>query len=1841
MDKESRTKLPGFGLPSQAPALKCQERIMCSGTRSTTGPGPTLPASPGTPAFPRVDFTLNPRRRTSHWRNRVPWETSWERSHTEYEYEQELWEEQQKHNSARAFGFCLSILGFLVQLEPWTWSFPVRFGFDILWKVILAWAVIRFLRWLAGVAAAVSGGSHVRTTPGELPGEDSDAGAERDSDEEAPPTEPALTGRGSQQRSSPGTNDDGVEWSQYEQMTKELHGLYDFLLDRHEVRGVQRIDRLKLYRLAKWTQGIREIQRRLQDRHLTDSTFQQATRISRTLPLVQGFAQAMLTKVHPENRNEIHVASLKIIGIANAHQLLMRNTPPAPPRPVIQGRTTPTIETYTAEQLRIRLHICCATLSESCSAVDNSLRTLPSDIDHVALQRFDDEVKRLRQIHDSILTLELSEVRRYSMTLLECRNNLECTMRTLHGIKAIAPNLKGQRAAQKYLDAVKPTRNLLKLLTEPDGQPSASQGARVPDTERTEPLVPSGLDPVIHNWRPVGERVPDRSGSGVTSGPAVNNTPNVEVSRPVHSSETLGDGAMLQHWARAVSDMCEACHALWTWHNGVRHDYASLPHLMSRLSGAVDIVRDIDRRIVWTYALRDIPTESEAEVLIHIPQMQGLCDGQNFYEEHSELLRAALATLFLVKDRFQRTSRRSRRTSIDPRGGILGGLQSIMNGIIQLSQRRVRIRDDAYALGINYSTERLTADRQRLNKQLWPLLTNAKMIALGATSEDVLNELRDIERAVTEERAEMQRDIEQSSLRLVNDDYTRNFANEWLQDTHMSGMSPLTPRLPFMQAQDSAINIRILQEAISKTARKVGQLALLGEEVSERGYIAGKIRNEIMDQIKILSTKVDSNNEDHRTQIDQVLDSADAQLKLLNGIAPVPASAALVVNTVTGRHERRNLPTSTWRRRHNVSGSQRGRGTFGVRTQPVARVVAPAAPEADTELQQQQGEVQAAVPVQEAGPVQKAGPVQEAGPSTQTPAGQGSVTPAIIPQQLSRVQAFTAEWVAIRNTVEAWSTDEDPGMRALYTHSLAAITTPPANDDSMEITQKERPAEEAEREQNVLQSQLLRVNDVRKDVRHIVFRGHELRNATRPPLSAAELVEVRQIEASADMGTKFLRYAMLDLGKRIIQPEGAQLTYQQAKFFAELNCFIEMNAATSYQGRYKNLSDVQKVEREVLVAFHAINYKACGGEISTQVPHFRHALQQLEYLRAGTDWQLWRCHLPRDIRDYQKILQDTATHSDHYGKLYDYMIARQEHGLHVQGPAYAVQHLRAHVSEGNFPVETDDQGHMSALRALLGSLENYRSRQDMVEDGSWVGPRSIDQVLELLFIEPPLPVQLPYDGQEPLDSAAGRPLPHLQPANLVELTADYAMFLARYFEAVAQEHGQASEIYRQHLNSVRAYNNWSAKQIQAVLAFFIEKRMVPPSCTNLRLGVVTREVDDRDPNTKATAEVLGDNPEDADAGPILWLFNTNLGSIDERCKSSWQGFASDAVQPPTSKEIIDSWFEGTRLPRPLPYLDGRESTRGDAGEDIVNGEHQMSGGNGAAPPIPPGDTMPVLQEGANRLKNLWDARTTDVPDGSIAHTISVLDEWHAALINLKQRANNFINGDHTDGEKKPYQKFVKKMDGCIKRNRDEYGELMRRPGGLDRYDTTGTEREGQARRDERPRTGQNEAGNANRSGQGGQGGQGDGEGINNNENGGESKPDTRGKGKDSTHDKSSDDTGRAGQGHEAQAKGKQGRGARANGEGTAGVSGAGTGAGTTGKRPNNQQGGTGAVTGPKLWHGTESSATKEAKANADKLKKAGRHHGHEVDAEPSNGEGQDAESDVSKNAKTKKQNRRR
>ena len=228
-------------------------------------------------------------------------------------------------------------------------------------------------------------------------------------------------------------------------------------------------------------------------------------------------------------------------------------------------------------------------------------------------------------------------------------------------------------------------------------------------------------------------------------------------------------------------------------------------------------------------------------------------------------------------------------------------------------------------------------------------------------------------------------------------------------------------------------------------------------------------------------------------------------------------------------------------------------------------------------------------------------------------------------------------------------------------------------------------------------------------------------------------------------------------------------------------------------------------------------------------------------------------------------------------------------------------------------------------------------------DGRIPGPEDAEELLRKMFIESD-------------DMLALRPAPTKSPENLMEPTSEYAAFLFSRFSAIELEHGLDSEIYRQHWNEARTLNDWTPRQLQIVFDFLAQGHVFSLPAIDLRLGVITRDVDDSRNSTTATVELFGEQDE-SNTSAVVWIYYDNASNLVPGAVSHWRGFVPSAEVDNETTAILNSWFRGTRLPRPVgavrpegefaleppPAPRGRGG-RGDRGVRGLRGDRGQRGG---------------------------------------------------------------------------------------------------------------------------------------------------------------------------------------------------------------------------------------------------------------------------------------------------------
>ncbi|KAM3415843.1 hypothetical protein BST61_g9349 [Cercospora zeina] len=1000
-----------------------------------------------------------------------------------------------------------------------------------------------------------------------------------------------------------------------------------------------------------------------------------------------------------------------------------------------------------------------------------------------------------------------------------------------------------------------------------------------------------------------GSNLPNTS-VAVTSSLAITpRTPAVQVQTPHFNiqeelPQPLGNVAMLQRWLSKVSDLCQACDALWHLHRSTMLDFEHSRITLQQVKLECETVRHLDVRVAWNVLPKRSNDTLETELLVGIQQLKDLRERQTLVDSDDEILYGALTLmktlLSRVKDPEHRRSKGKRKTrpsTIISDGWSLSQVQLVHREVRQLAQSRLQILDSVYLLGQAYPDEKLVAEYQKLECQLWPLLAQAKLLGLGSRHEQLQEAIEEVEDVVYSQVGALQRDLERAEItRSMNEDAAM-IAQDTLQDSTMTGLSPTTPKLAFGHAVASDDDIDALKDYIFGAARQLEAIVLL--EDADRIRSAGQIEEEIREYLSKLSKVVDYSNEHVRQQIDEIFDIADERLLVLRDIRTM--NIALPVDG--GLYSARSPPNDNF--------------------SPIRQSSEPPTPAQLIPAKERRTEQPSDYPAKRALWQQE---------YTERMGARNAEVALLWPFHF---ESFNGDRLTLNNLhSELQSTVEDLKWWRTSFERLTSVYDRNGSTSNRNATHMGQAnlrngtgiagvgrsaarvwpsaadlVQDGSINHQILLPPLAKLNNIRGKVETMLLMINlERRKIERDNTAAQELTQYPDLERTAIQTLDYVFQCLLDLGERSSQLDQTKVTFEQAQLYASVACWVAVRQG-SFLGRCNNLAQLEDAQKNLETKFDAVKTKACGQVVPAELRNMALILDQLEYHSAGTDRLAEVFTAPlgaagiREVRERTKKLQE--------GLRTAYTWMRERHNQHwfLDGPPDAIANLRDWVRAGKVPSAPHDRGHLCGARALLMSLQTCLRAQDgLMFDARIPGPEDAGELLRKMFVD--------VD-----DTLALVPVPTRSPGNLAEPSPEYAAFVYSRLSSIEDEHGIDSDIYRRHWDEARAINDWTPRQLQIAFDFLAEGHVFELPAVDLRLGVVIRDADDSHNQTTATAEFFGEEDE-VKTSTVLWLYYDNAAKLSEGAISHWQGFSSPAEANEQANAVVNSWFNGTRLPRP-------------------------------------------------------------------------------------------------------------------------------------------------------------------------------------------------------------------------------------------------------------------------------------------------------------------------------------
>ncbi|PIB02272.1 hypothetical protein CB0940_01939 [Cercospora beticola] len=966
-------------------------------------------------------------------------------------------------------------------------------------------------------------------------------------------------------------------------------------------------------------------------------------------------------------------------------------------------------------------------------------------------------------------------------------------------------------------------------------------------------------------------------------------------------SRPLGNIAMLQRWLTKVSDLSQACDILWHSHHKEMIDPARCDTALQQVEQECELVHHLDVRIAWDALDQGKYESSETDLLVGIQQLKDVrerktlafLDDEILYDAH-RLMKALLGRVQTLDHQGTKGKRKSRPSKIVSDGWSLNQVQLVRKEVRQLAQSRLQILDSVYLLGRAYSKEKLVAEYGKLQSQLWPLAAQGKLFGLGSRNEQLQRAVADVEKTVHAEIAALKSDLERADYTRSLNEYAGQNARDMLQDSKMTGLTPTTPKVAFGQAVAKDDEIAVLKNYIWEAARQLDKVVFL--ESADRTRNAEQIEIDIRGHLSELSSIVDYSDEHTRLQIDHVFEIADALLLELRNIKTGPTYSPVDPEVLPDR-----TPT-------NVNF-----GPLRQRSEPPTPVQLVPAKEARTGQPSDY-------------PAKRALWQRQYIESFDTHQADRTL-PLPLPAQFStsdglELRSLQRELQSVVEDLERWRTSYERLTSVYDKHGSkgnghATQTGQPNMSNGTNSTGGTRSAvrvwpspsdlvvvQDGQISHEVLISPLSRLNDIRSEFESmLLLLSLERKRSEQARPGGQSVVQCNDLERTANQALDYVLQCLLDLGERSSELDQTKVTFEQAQLYASVACWVGLKQG-SFVGRYNNVPQLEAAQAAIEDKFDAINKKACGETVPAELRSMALILDQLEYHRTGTDRLAEVCTAPVDVEGIRKVRERTERLQNGLKDVYTWMQERHNQRWFLDGPAEAISNLRRWTEAGKIPSATDDQNHLCGARALLTSLQTCLEAQDnLMFDGRIPSPGDAEEMLRKMFIE--------FD-----DMLALRPVPTKSPENLMEPTSEYAAFLFSRFSAIELEHGLDSEIYRQHWNEARALNDWTPRKLQIVFDFIAQGHVFPLPAIDLRLGVVTRDVDDSRNSTTATVDLYGEQDE-SNTNAVVWVYYDNASNPVPGATSHWRGFVSSAGVDDEANAMLNSWFHGSKLPRPL------------------------------------------------------------------------------------------------------------------------------------------------------------------------------------------------------------------------------------------------------------------------------------------------------------------------------------
>ncbi|PPJ58287.1 hypothetical protein CBER1_07307 [Cercospora berteroae] len=999
----------------------------------------------------------------------------------------------------------------------------------------------------------------------------------------------------------------------------------------------------------------------------------------------------------------------------------------------------------------------------------------------------------------------------------------------------------------------------------------------------------SSLDDI--NWKPCWSRslekpVHIRRDMEVTEGIELPNTPNSLASpvavtprtpsvkvqspstgireEPAQVLRPLGDIAMFRRWLTKVSDLNQACDVLWHSHHVEMIDPAQCDTALQQVEQECELVHHLDVRIAWDALERGRYESSETGLLVGIQQLKAIRERKTLTFLDDEILYDALRLMKALLGRVQTSDhqgtkgkRKSRPSSIVSDGGSLNQVQLVRKEVRQLAQSRLQILDSVYLLGQAYSKEKLIADYGKLQCQLWPLVAQAKLLGLGSRNEQLQRAVADVEKTVHTEIAALKSDLERADITRSLNEHAGQNARDMLQDSEMTGQTPTTPKGAFGQAVAKDDEIAVLRDYIWEAARQLDKIVFL--ESAARVSNADQIETDIRGHLSKLSSVVDYSDERFRLQIDHVFEIADALLLELRNIKTGPTFSPVDPEVLPDR-----TPTHV-----NNFGDlrQRSEPPTPVRLLPAkeVRIEKPNDYPAKRALWQRQYTENF-----EARQVDRS-------LSLPFPAGFSTGDDVELRSLQHELQGAVKDLERWKTSYERLTSVYDkngstgdrhashtgqPNMRngtSSIGSTRSAVRVWPSPSDLV-VVQDGQIGHEA------LISPLIKLNEIRTSIESILL----LLNLDRKKLKQARpevqsVAQYNDLERTANQTLDYVLQCLLDLGERSSELDQTKVTFEQAQLYASVACWVGLRQG-SFVGRYNNVAQLEDAQAAIEDKFDVINKKACGEAVPAELRSMALILDQLVYRRAGTDRLAEVCTAPVDVEEIRRVRERMKVLQSRIRDVYTWMRERHNQRWFLHGPSGAISDLRGWTEAGKVPSATDDQNHLCGARALLMSLQACLQAQDnLMFDGRIPGHENAEKLLRKMFIESD-------------DILALRPVPTKSPENLMEPTSEYAAFLFSRFSVIELEHGLDSDIYRQHWNEARALNDWTPRQMETVFDFLAQGHVFQLPAIDLRLGVITRDVDESRNSTTATVDLFGERDE-SNTSAIIWVYYDNASNL--------------------------------------------------------------------------------------------------------------------------------------------------------------------------------------------------------------------------------------------------------------------------------------------------------------------------------------------------------------------------